>query len=325
MEKSTHQCLVVDVVLNKHPNADSLSYVNLFDGLARVVVNTAQWEGKTKAVFIPVQNYVDVRRPEFAYLSTKEGQEHFLVKGIKLRGMKSDGILIPVPNDTPTGEDWTQKLGIIHKVDEPEVESKETVSGPKGYNLSKYDIDSAKNFARYFIEGEEVVVTIKYHGQNARYLFKDGIQYFGGRTQWLEDKKSHPIVAAYYNNPSIKEFCEANPNLVLWGECINMQGKYNYGLPQGHRSFVAFDIRRLTGEWLSYDECWKLTSQHLIPMVRQVYRGPYSHDKIVELAESLPKEFGHEHEGVVVKPIKERDTPRFERLVYKIISSGFKG
>jgi RNA ligase (TIGR02306 family) len=325
MEKSTHQCLVVDVILNKHPNADSLSYVNLFDGLARVVVNTAQWEGKTKAVFIPVQNFVKVTRPEFSFMKTKEGQEFALVKSCKLRGMKSDGILVPVPDDAVLGEDWAEKLEVLHKEDEPEEAVKETESGPSGYNLSKYDIDSAKNFARHFVEGEECIATIKYHGQNARYLFKDGVQYCGGRTQWLRESKSHPIWAAYYNTPAIKAFCEANPNVVLWGECINMQGKYNYGFPQGYRSFVAFDIRQLTGEWMDYINFILHCNEYNIPFVKSVYRGPYSHGKMVELAESLTSEYSHEHEGIVVKPIKERDTPRFERLVYKVISSGFKG
>lgn len=71
--KSTHKAEVVPVVLEKHPNADSLSIVKVFG--YTVVVNTKQWEGHTKAVYIVPDSLVDASRTEFSFLSKCEKAE----------------------------------------------------------------------------------------------------------------------------------------------------------------------------------------------------------------------------------------------------------
>lgn len=182
--KSTHACPVVEIVLNKHENADSLSVVFIED-YTQVVVNTAQWQGKTKGVYIPPQNYVPLSRSEFSFLKKKPDQEWALVKPCKLRGVLSNGLLVPAPNDTPVGENWAEKLGVMHKEDEPVEQSSDCVGGPSGLIISKYDVDGPKHFLKDFTEGEEVWVSQKIHGQNSRFCWHDDKMFIGTRSQWL--------------------------------------------------------------------------------------------------------------------------------------------
>ena len=87
---SDHRCEVVPVVLEKHPNADSLSVVKVFDGYT-VCVRTADWEGVDKGVYIPPDSVV----PDTEQFKFLEG--HLRIKAKKLRGINSYGMLVPVP------------------------------------------------------------------------------------------------------------------------------------------------------------------------------------------------------------------------------------
>lgn len=158
--KTTHQAIVIPLILTKHPNADTLSTVNIFDTYT-VVTGTEQWKGMDRAVFIPIQNMVDTDRPEFSFL--KKNDRYVEVKPIKLRGIHSQGLLVPCNQQIPIGTDMTNQLGIIH-VDH-EANEKNNTQQAKAPNivLPKYDIDSAKNFLRY-VENTEVVATVKFHG-----------------------------------------------------------------------------------------------------------------------------------------------------------------
>ncbi len=321
MTKSTHECPVIQVVLNKHPNADKLSLVQV-DDANRVVVNTEQWQGKTKAIFIPGQNFVDITKSEFSFLASASKDDKWaLVKHCKLRGIRSDGILVPAADDAIIGEDYSEKLGVLHKEDEPEETNKECVSGPSGINLSKYDVDGAKYFIKDFQEDWDIVISEKIHGGNHSFLFKDDNFYVKGRTQYLAPSLKHNAYIALAAQPQIEEFCRANIGLALYGEVYGFQTPYNYGLPAGCRRFIAFDIRRLDGLYLDYLEFKTLCSKFEIPICPELYIGKWNHQLVVDLAKG-PSTLGgtKPKEGVVVKPIVERQNRRFDRAIYKVIS-----
>lgn len=326
--KSTHECPVVEMKLSKHPNADKLSVVSVADGL-QVVVNTEQWNGITKAIFVPGQNYVPLSNPLFHFLKNekKPDQEFALVKYCKLRGIRSDGICVPAPNDAVVGENYAEKLGVVHKEDEPEEQNNDCVGGPPHWVLTKYDVDGPKNYIKEFVDGETVIVTQKIHGQNSRFLWADNQLYIGTRTRWLKENAKQPTYKAVNSVPTIVDFCKAHPQYCLYGETYGFQGKYNYGLAPGACSFVAFDIRKQDGGYLDYDIFSALMKEYKIPEVPTVYYGPWNKELMVQLADETPNLLGgkHEAEGIVIKPIKERQTRNFSRLMYKIISSSFKG
>lgn len=323
-EKSTHQAVVVPVVLEKHPNADFMSIVRFPAG--QVVVKTELWVEKDKGVFIPCENQVDTSREEFKpYAKNSKWQK---IKPNKLRGVISQGILIPCPEGKNIGDDLTEHFGIIHCEDTKETGTfAQTAKPPVGFALSKYDIDGPKNCVEEFVEGEEVIITQKIHGANARYLCdSEGVFHIGSRSEWKSIEKGEVFAAALKTVPQIQIWCEANKELVLYGEVYGMnKPNYTYGLAPGQRSFIAFDIRRKDGTYVDYDEFVKYCEAGNIPRVPELYRGPWSRDKVIEMAESVCKLTGNDNaEGAVVKPVKERLNRRFERLIYKVIGTKYK-
>lgn len=108
---STFRCEVVPVTLLPHPNADSLSLVQVFGFTC--VVRTADWVGRDRGVYVPVDAVVP-DRPEFAFLDG-----HRRIKARRLRGVFSMGLLLPAPWDAEVGDDLTEALGVT-KYEPPE-------------------------------------------------------------------------------------------------------------------------------------------------------------------------------------------------------------
>ena len=65
MGVDTHKAEVVPVVLEKHPNADKLSIVRVYN--FTVVVNTEDWQGVEKAVYIQPDSVLP-DKPEYRFL-----------------------------------------------------------------------------------------------------------------------------------------------------------------------------------------------------------------------------------------------------------------
>lgn len=327
MSKSTHDVVVVDIKLESHPNADKLSVVRLFDSAYTLVCNTKDWEGKTKAVFIPPENYVNTTRDEFKFLAKVARTDGLAkVKPIKLRGVVSQGLLIPYCDEYDKIENLTEHLGIQHVANEAEENEVYGQGGPSGITFSKYDIDGPKYFMKDFQEDWDVVISEKIHGANHSYIFKDEVLYVKGRTQYLAFGEKVNAYIALSAQPEIEQFCRANPGLALYGEVYGFQTPYTYGLPPGHRRFIAFDIRRQDGTYLDYIDFLPACQKYGVPTVPELYIGKWNHDIATNLASGGSKLGGSQpKEGVVVKPLVERQNRRFDRAVYKIISAEYNG
>jgi len=102
------RAVVVPFNLTPHTNANALSIVPV--GTLNYVARTEDWQGVTKAVFVPPGCSVDTSHPAFAWLADRGPR--FTVKPVKIRGVLSSGLMVRVPDDTPLGEDWTDVLGI---------------------------------------------------------------------------------------------------------------------------------------------------------------------------------------------------------------------
>jgi RNA ligase (TIGR02306 family) len=134
----------------------------------------------------------------------------------------------------------------------------------------------------------------------------------------------HPVwvVAKRYN---LEEICKSR-GVALYGEVYGRVQKLHYGLNSGEVDLVLFDARDLvTNEWLSYDQFTTLCTLYNLPMVPQLYRGPFSLEKAYELAEgpSMIPGADHVREGVVVKPVVERWNPEIQRVILKLHGEGY--
>ena len=332
MTKFTHKALVVPINREPHPNADSLSVVRVNESLT-VVIRTEDWVGQEKAVYIPPQNIVDTSREEFAWLShlCKNGQTRVRIKPVKLRGVYSHGIFVKCPEWANIGDDLTDHFKIEHW--EPETEtSNGSVNGGIHNSISKYDIDSVHKFK--LDSTIDIICLEKIHGANMRvYMDDDGVVHVGSRSQWKAE--GNEFWRAYHNSnvdDCIFNFLRAYPNHILYGEMYGMVKGYNYGLDQFSKpKMIAFDIRRPDGSFFDYLEFTDICFQYGIDQVPVVHQGknifdelePFSHGKTL-LGRENNVQCDHIREGIVVRPLVEMQTPKFERLIYKIINPEYK-
>ena len=332
---SEHRVDIVPVNLEKHPNADSLSIVRINEYTA--VVRTSDWLGKNKAAYIEPDYVVPCDRPEFDFLKTSfkpienSGVKGYRIKAKRLRGIVSMGLLVPCPDDAEIGENYIDKLGIV-RYEPPmrcsggpnqNVPGVDAAPSPPGVYY-KYDVENGYRYAASMIEGEEVVVTEKVHGANARFVFADDKMHCGSRTEWKKESDSNLWWKALAGHPELREFCEANPGVCVYGEVYGQVQDLKYGVG-GAVMFVAFDLLRAC-QWIPHDEARYLGKN--LPWVPILYRGPYVKEAIFELADgdSVVASWWNTkqiREGIVIRPVVERSCHALPRVQIKVVSNDY--
>lgn len=168
---SNHIVEVVPLDLSIHPNADRLLVAKVH-GYTCVTAKD-QWEGKDRAAYIPPDSLVDVTRPEFKFLEPKSKNGIARIKAVKVRGVLSFGLLVPVNTEYPIGSDVASALGVTHY--EPPLRRPSTnvhgvdfggeAATPPSVVTPKYDLESGRRYAhKVFVDNEPVCITEKIHG-----------------------------------------------------------------------------------------------------------------------------------------------------------------
>lgn len=322
---SMHSVEIISIpAVLPHANAERLEIIPVNGWQA--VVKKGQFIPGDRAIYIEPDYTVPTARDEFAFLA-KEGRDRHRLKAVRLRGALSYGLLIPVPDtlaNHPIGSNVMAELAI--KRWEPPASFARTdelpfEDHPKAYS-SKFDVEGIKKFGDILRTGEEVIVTEKIHGANARYLFENGTFFMGSRSQWLKPDVKHPWAVAADNDPRIREWCEDHPGSVLYGEVYGAVQSLRYGLGRGEVSFAAFAVLT-SGVWRDTGD---LLADDSVPTVPLLYRGPFD-AKVFELAEadsSVPTAgAGHMREGIVIVPAIERRDETIGRVVLKHISNRY--
>jgi RNA ligase (TIGR02306 family) len=116
---------------------------------------------------------------------------------------------------------------------------------------------------------------------------------------------------------------------MLFGEIVGVQD-LTYGLVNGATALYLFDCllkERDTGRavWLSHSDLVGMCKRLGLPMVPEVYLGPFSRDRLLAHTQGATMVPGatHMREGVVVRPVMEREESRFGRVVLKSISPDY--
>jgi hypothetical protein len=354
---SIHEALVFELNFEKLEGSDNLSKTKVEDNI--VVCNTAQWAGYTRGAYIDIDTLVDTTRPEFDFLA-KDARYNELsvspgpyarIRARKIRNCQSYGMLVPVPNDYPIGKNCWDELGLAHYDPPPKAPKNGVISGgesappPKKHtSLPKYDIEKGKKFARgVFVEGEPLVLTLKYHGMNFSALYSDGEFHCRSHYEFKREFVSPPTVDRQHiidklgeeegnkrcaeleakfakfqpstntfwkvlrENEELQKFLQDNPDTIVWGEIIGIQGeKFMYGLPQGQVSYRVFDISK-DKRWLDYQEARDLSPS--LKWVRTIHENlPFNMEKLIELVEHMPTydNIGRYEEGFVAQTYRER-------------------
>lgn len=322
---STHSVNVIEIgEVRPHDNAERLEIVPV--GGWQAVVRKGQFKRGDRAIYIQPDYTVPTGRLEFAFLA-KDGKDRHRLKAVRLRGVLSFGLLIPVPADLAervVGDDVMASLGIERY--EPAVvmagsEELPVDQCPSVY-ASKFDVESLANFPGVLAEGEPVLVTEKIHGVNARYLFDGDTFFMGSRARWLKPDVSHPWKRAADADPRIEAWCRAHPGVVLYGEVYGAVQSLKYGQKPGGVAFAGFAASN-RGEWI---DTLTLIDDDNLPTAPLLHRGPFSADvlAIAEQDSSVPGAGpGHMREGIVIVPERERRDERVGRVALKHISARY--
>ncbi len=319
-----HTCDVVEIKLEPHSNADSLSLVMIGD--FQCAVRTDDWKDGDLAVYIPPDSVVPETK-EFEFLGKSRR-----IKARKLRGEWSVGLLIPAPDGAEIGQDCMERLGIVHY--EPTIKGEfstggENVSPPKlsekstgGLFTPVYDVLNFRKYANLFEDGEEVIVTEKIHGANARFVCINDVIYCGSRKFWKKEDPNNLWWKVLASHTVLEAWLRHHQGLSVYGEVFGQVQSLKYGATNGEIFFAVFDILR-GNQWLDFDEAHEIGAP--LPWVPLVYRGAFDKEKIFELAEGDSSYPGANHykEGVVVKPIQERTDCKIGRVQLKIVGNRY--
>lgn len=302
--KSTNIVEIVPVVLEKHPDADSLSIVKVWD--YDVVVKTDQWEGINIGAYIPPDNVV----PDTEDYKFLDGKRR--IKAKKIRGIWSQGLLMPAPKGYNIGDDVTEVMGITHYIPPADNESNSPkfktghTETPPQIICPVYDIDTGYKYGNEIEEGEEVIATEKIHGQNYRCVFssKDNKFYVGSHKYWKKEEEGIHWWDCLKQNMWLKDWCISHPDIVVYAELYGWVQDLRYGAIQGQYFLAVFDLMK-NGKFINNDEARQIGSE--LKWVPIVYRGPYNKEKMKELSIGnsllLPTQI---REGIVVKPVIEK-------------------
>jgi RNA ligase (TIGR02306 family) len=163
-----------------HPNADRLEILRFeMKGIGETTYEVVSQKGTFQvgdlASYFSVDCLLPTSHPDFRFLTERpdgKGKETYRLRAARLRGVFSQGLLVPCPSGKSFGEDVAKHFGVTY-YSPPEVGSAFTPGQPgkkpKKQPFPIYGVDSLKKLPRLFEEGEPVVVTEKIHGTNFRF------------------------------------------------------------------------------------------------------------------------------------------------------------
>jgi RNA ligase (TIGR02306 family) len=303
--------------VQKHPNADTLSIAEV-NGYP-VIFRTGEYEEGGLAVHVPIDSIVP-DRPEWAFL---EG--HRRIKAKKLRGIFSMGMLTNADPSWVEGQNVQAELGIEKW--EPAMPSLVTNTeneADPGFLPVFTDIEGLRRRRDVLQDGEEVVLTEKIHGANARFVYQDGRLWVGSHHQIkkFDERNMWWKVAIEIG---LEERLAKVPGIAVYGEVYGQVQDLKYGHPTGAKLilFDALDTR--TGRYLDYD-AFKAVARGLdLETVPELYRGPWlGFDAMTAYCEGKTT-MGADHvrEGYVVRPVQERWHHHIGRVIFKMIGEGY--
>ncbi len=326
--------------LRPNPNSDTL---DIWDGpQGPCQVKRGSFQLHDLAIFVPADSLVDTTRPEFAHLAKLADGPNgrfpgmFLLRGVKLRGQLSVGLLLPLPpqfSSMPVGTDMSEVLGTVKwtpvvtqgHTDYPRARAADEVP-LKVRSVPAYDVENAWRFARYAetdTTKRQWVISEKIHGMNFRMcMTTDGKILVGSRTRWLRDECAdkpgewwHEVLKTYdVYLCSMFDYADKHgftrSSLTFYGEVFGPTQDLKYGSPKlaTLRLFDIYDgdLQTFLG-WSSFFEIASLgrkVPEMVAPALQQT--GLLTLKEAVvrarELAPGLSTLGPNMREGVVVRP-----------------------
>lgn len=325
---SNHAIEIIEIGrIEPHPNADRMEITKVWGW--QCCIGKGQFKSGDRAIYIP-PDYEVPNRDEFSFLF-KDDKQKERIRVRRFRGELSQGLLIQVPGhiNLPIGSNVIDRLGIT-RYDPPLLISTSGIfiKGPDLY-CPKFDVENYQRYPDIIDDNEQVVVTEKIHGANARYVYAkntndEWTQFCGSRTNWLAEDEKNIWWKALRQHPEIGEWCKANPDKIIYGEVFGRVQKLRYGTGSNEVQFATFAVLDHQ-QWIDFEFAHKSVESYNIPWAPVLYVGPFDLKKCETLAELDSSWAGANHmrEGVVIQTKSERWDSKIGRVCLKLVSNRY--
>lgn len=320
--------------VSEHSNADKLELLTII-GYICVVAKGIHTAGNL-IVYVPEDSIVpdNVLEP-IGLLGKLSGSDKNRVKAVRLRGVLSQGLVIPqnvvesiLGREIVEGEDLAADLGIT-KWDPPVPVSLRGTARHRPSWVHKYtDVENIKRYPDVLPDFTDVIFTEKLHGacmsvslhvddlsdahvcsRNIDLLYDENNSYWKAATEYKLVEVCKEILLKFNNK-----------YVTIYGELLGVQDlKYGYIQNVGFR---MFDVE-LDGAFVTYDsDVFKLVSSK-VAIVPILYEGPLTSDAINEHTTGISTIASHIREGIVIRPRNEMVHESVGRVLLKSVSEAY--
>lgn len=334
-------CPVVELSVSAHPDADLLEVAQI--GGYECVVRKDQFKSGDQAVYLPEASVLpESLLDELGLTGRLAGKKANRVKAIRLRGVLSQGVLVPLDSQhladagaVSVGDDLREHLGITKYVPEIPVHMQGLVE-PFSWAAS-FDVEPWQAHIGVFQAGDLVQVTEKLHGTFCEMGFDPehgpfvASKSMAGKTRFVLDAPENDanLYVRAWRDAADKIEAAAREDgraLTLCGEIVGPKVQdLNYGLSAP--TFFVFDALYGTASerrWLPPEDVWQLTVdfglQH-VPVVKDEWL--FDHEVVQRLAAQPSVLDGGLREGVVVRSSEVRWERDLGRAMLKYVNPAY--
>lgn len=350
---STFACPLVKVQIETHPNADAIEIAKVGD--YQTIVKKGQFKTGDLAVYIPEGALLPTEVLQHLGFwkdgrGTLTGPLKNRVKAIKLRGVLSEGVLLPIigkPEWSKEGEDFSQIFGIT-KYEPPVPSSMRGAVKPYHDLAFKFEVENYKKYPDVFKEDEPVIITEKLHGTFAFFGLSleesnnDDDMFYG---QFIVGSKGLGGQGLFFKNtvdnvytrvlPTLttplfdiaEPFLVMEPRMVfIVGEVLGVQAAFNYGKEQFRAFGAGIVTKKGEKQFFRFDKVKEILEPHGILTVPELYRGPLKKEMLPKLSngkETVTGNQEHIREGVVIYPMDEGRDELIGRRILKYVGEQY--
>ncbi|GAB1348102.1 RNA ligase (ATP) [Ignavibacteriales bacterium] len=300
----------------------------------KVVIKKGEFNPGDSAVYCEVDSFLPVK-PEFEFLrkssykKMSDGTEGFRLKTIKLRGVISQGLLLPVsslpgyPEVPQPGTDVTDILGIVKYEPPIPAQLAGEVKGPFPGFISKTDEERIQNLIDSLPNYKDSLfyVTEKVDGTSITIYLKDGQFGICSRNLELIENPENTYWRIVRELDLENKLRKLGRNIALQGELIGEGIQKNIYKLHGQtiKFFDAFDIDKY--EYFDFSSFIKIIGDFglaTVPVIDNAFQLPETVDEILNLANGKS----------VLNPAANREglvfrTTSGKRFSFKAISNNF--
>lgn len=342
---------VYRLVVEPHPDPEATAIALARVGDYRSVVRKGEFVTGDLAAYIPEGALVPAPVLEALGLTGRlAGAEKNRVKAIRLRGVLSQGLVLPARPGWEEGQDVQEELGVTkYQPPIPVYMAGEVFAIPDN-NTVAFDIENIKKYPDILREGELVHMTEKIHGTFCQvgwmpeahpeaieghfFVASKGL---GGKGLVFKDNAENArnvylqVVFALELPRRMREvFGEPREPVIVMGEVFGHSIQdLSYQQVSGRPGFRVFAIARGYRGARRYLDDAALDAALVglgLERVPVLYRGPFSKEILATYTdgkETVSGRGAHLREGLVVVPCEERYHPEIGRVALKSVSDAY--